>query len=428
MKTRINLCTVLFLAIAIMFAGCKKDKYDDAELRKQIAELQEQQKKADEQQKRIADLETQQKDFEAQQKDLEALVAALGNNDQITGITPITEAGAQVGYTITFKNSPAITVYNSSITSITPNADGTVTLTLTGGSKITILNMGAGTPADPRRIYNATDLDAIRNNLDGHYILMNDIALTSAWKPIGDNSTDNNTTRFTGSFDGNGHTITFENPNVVIASGNRHAGLFGYIGGNGSVRNLIVAGNITVVGTLTSYVGGIAGENRGTIENCAVLGNISVSSPNNNYAGGIAGQNWGGTINNCYATGAISASGVGGSVGGIAGANMYGIISNCVALNTSLSAAGSVVGRVYRIANNSSSSAFTNNYGRTDMGRTPAGAWTADAAGIDGANCTSTGSAPTNWGSQTFWRATLGWDNTIWDFSGISATSYPKLK
>ena len=61
MKTRINLCTVLFLAIALMLGGCEKD--DVKELKKQIAELQ------------------------AQQKALETLVAALRNNAQITSVT-----------------------------------------------------------------------------------------------------------------------------------------------------------------------------------------------------------------------------------------------------------------------------------------------------------------------------------------------------
>ena len=59
---------------------------------------------------------------------------------------------------------------------------------------------------------------------------------------------------------------------------------------------------------------------------------------------------------------------------------------------------------------------------------TPTGA----ANNKNGANCTNSTTATNGWGNPAFWTSTttngLGWDNTIWDFSGVGATSYPKLR
>lgn len=54
------------------------------------------------------------------------------------------------------------------------------------------------------RIYTAKQLDEVRNELDGKYILMNDINLSSFenWEPIGTSDEP-----FTGVFDGDGYSI-----------------------------------------------------------------------------------------------------------------------------------------------------------------------------------------------------------------------------
>ena len=84
-------------------------------------------------------------------------------------------------------------------------------------------------------IYTAEDLDNIRNNLSGKYILMNNIDLSSYdnWNPIGTSETP-----FTGELDGNGYavenmTITAEQQEAL------NAGLFGYIK-NAIVKNLTI--------------------------------------------------------------------------------------------------------------------------------------------------------------------------------------------
>ena len=70
-------------------------------------------------------------------------------------------------------------------------------------------------------IKTAEDLDNIRNDLSGKYILMNDIDLSSysSWKPIGDE-----VNNFTGEFNGNGHVIE----NLKIS--NSTEDLVGYLG------------------------------------------------------------------------------------------------------------------------------------------------------------------------------------------------------
>ena len=420
MKQQIKLTIALCLGIAIMLGGCKKDKYDDAELRKTI---EEQQKKADEQQRRI--------------ETLEALMAALENNDYITAITPITEAGAQVGYTITFSNSPTITVYNSSVTSITQNNDGTATFTLAVGNKITMpFALGAGTEADPRKIFNAADLNAMRNNLGWHYILMVDITVTD-WLPVGDRTTSSNV--FSGSLDGNGHTITINSFGYVPKSGNSYYyGLFGWIRNGGKVSKLHVAyGN---VGTIRKTDGGIEyggiasrlNDSSPLIVNCSVSGDISAvgTSSWSIYVGGIVGSMYGGTMQNCYATGSLSATdGTYNSAGGI---TCYitgdGSITACVALQTVINNGGDDTrsGRV--VANMGGGYKIEKNYAYNTMqvNGAPIATGTGTAT-KHGANSTSA-----NWSLESWWTDTgtygLGWDNTIWDFTDISADSYPKLR
>ncbi|PIQ32333.1 MAG: hypothetical protein COW63_07070 [Bacteroidetes bacterium CG18_big_fil_WC_8_21_14_2_50_41_14] len=116
--------------------------------------------------------------------------------------------------------------------------------------------------------------------------------------------------QFTGSYDGNGNLIS----SIHVNSGTNYAGLFGFIGGAGSVYNLQLSP--TVHGN--DWVGGIAGLSEGTISNCAVMGGDITG---NEYVGGLAGQNEN-SISKCYTdiTGGGSVYGVS-NIGGIAGLN-----------------------------------------------------------------------------------------------------------
>jgi len=168
------------------------------------------------------------------------------------------------------------------------------------------------------------DIGTDSANWSKNYILVDDIIFPSPsegsieWTPIGDNST-----RFTGIFNGNGKTIS----NLTISTGSS-AGMFGYIGAGGTIENL---GLIDCSITAMSLVGGIAGTNYGTIQNCYVTGTVTGS----NYIGGIAGQNgMGGVqaqIKNCYSTATVTATlnTSDSQTGGIVGTLSQGTVENC---------------------------------------------------------------------------------------------------
>ena len=78
---------------------------------------------------------------------LAALAAAVGQNDPLTGFTPVAENGAITAYKVTFKSAGDVTVYNGShIASVTEDA-ARVVFTLTDGSQIIIPKLQALTIA-----------------------------------------------------------------------------------------------------------------------------------------------------------------------------------------------------------------------------------------------------------------------------------------
>lgn len=128
---------------------------------------------------------------------------------------------------------------------------------------------------------------------------------------------------FSGTFDGNGHTVTLD-----IEGNSANVGLFRKLGGGATVKNVTVAGQVTATGK--NNVGGIAGNADGnvTIENCKNTASIKGSKA----VGGILGYSEPGsgfvTISSCANMGSVS--GTRKQVGGIAG-NVVGthIIRNC---------------------------------------------------------------------------------------------------
>ena len=111
---------------------------------------------------------------------------------------------------------------------------------------------------------------------------------------------------YTGTFDGQGHTITGLN----ISSSDNSVALFADIGGAGKVMNLQLK-DVTYNGS--TAMGGIAHGNYGTITACFVMGTLT-NTTNNGAVGGIAAINYG-TITACWFNGTITG---GSNVGGIA--------------------------------------------------------------------------------------------------------------
>ena len=160
-------------------------------------------------------------------------------------------------------------------------------------------------------------------------------APNNTWTPIGANWN----VFFSGTFDGQGHTVS----GIYINTGNGgNQGLFGinsgtiknvevkesYIRGSESVGGVCSLNNGTISdcynsGTVSgnSNVGGVCGENYGTISNCYNTGTVN----GNYYVGGVCGRSYG-SISNCYNSGTVSGNYY---VGGVCGENWGGTISNC---------------------------------------------------------------------------------------------------
>ena len=211
---------------------------------------------------------------------------------------------------------------------------------------------GDGTASAPYQISSYAQLKLFAEivNLgytDAYAILMGDIVCKNGlfdsdyatdWTPIG-----NSSNKYTGTFDGDGYTIT--GLSTPTSNSSDYVGLFGYVGSGGVVQNVkLEDANITgnshvggIVGrncgvtensvvsnssiTGQAYVGSIVGYNDGTIQNCAFIG-TSIVRGSNDYTGGIAGYN-SGTVKNSYValSGSGSISATGNNAGGIVGYN-----------------------------------------------------------------------------------------------------------
>ena len=227
---------------------------------------------------------------------------------------------------------------------------------------------GLGTAKFPYQIGDKAELvlfGSIVNGTAGNYIpaqrgacaeLTADVDLENdAWTPIGQNTGDDpkDTLAYSGTFNGNGHTISGLNVTGEFA----YSGLFGYTEG-AAIRDLTVAGKVTSTSTDSSTaVGGIIGRAKGsTIENCGNL--CAVTAPaghtggivgyaaymddssgwitgcynagkisGGDYAGGIVGTHYDNMfIYDCYNVGAISGNR---AIGGIAGSGSFVMLFNC---------------------------------------------------------------------------------------------------
>lgn len=199
------------------------------------------------------------------------------------------------------------------------------------------------------------DFAKIYHDLTASYILTADIDFGGeAMNPVGvfepksdaekDAETPNTALAFTGTFDGNGHTLS----NIKIDAADKNGvGLFGCVTGEGSwVKNLKVE-NITVKGgnytggvigfaDFGSYIegimlsgkntvegkfliGGVVGASHADIVNCEAVADVSLTDANMQGAGVIVGGQEDGNLENCTAGGSVTAPDGCYSIGGLAG-------------------------------------------------------------------------------------------------------------
>ncbi len=144
----------------------------------------------------------------------------------------------------------------------------------------TIFDGGTGAPDDPYEVATLSQLYEVRNHLDAHFILVNDIdasaTSTEAFEPIGTQNEG-----FSGVFDGDGFKIF----NLTISKpDDSYIGLFGNIESNGVIRNVHLM-DADISGDVS--VGGLAGQNNGLIEQSTIHGSVI----GGRIVGGLAGEN-----------------------------------------------------------------------------------------------------------------------------------------
>ncbi len=168
--------------------------------------------------------------------------------------------------------------------------------------------------------------------LGGTYIQTADLDLSgyTNWTPIGTASN-----KFTGTFDGNGHTI--HGLTTTGTSDNR--GLFGYTGPGSHIQNVsLTAVNVRGGGE----TGALIGYCEGDVTNCNATGTVHAASGSKHFSGGLIGKavipaagtsisirdSWA----NCAMTGTKLYTG--GLIGGVQGRNLDTMVTiqNCHAL------------------------------------------------------------------------------------------------
>jgi len=195
---------------------------------------------------------------------------------------------------------------------------------------------GSGKGEDPYQISTLEQLQAVGDsaNLDKHFIQIADIdaSETENWhngegfEPIGRRYIPGESYPFTGSFDGNGFTIS----NLTINRPEQYfVGLFGKA--SGANFSHVALENIDVSGA--HHTGGLIGSNeRGEIHGSYVTGKITGSRS----VGGLVGANTG-TISESHALIEVTGGGsnfVIAGVGGLVGYNNFGMVYTSYAVGT----------------------------------------------------------------------------------------------
>ena len=201
--------------------------------------------------------------------------------------------------------------------------DLSTTITPEAGSYYNItLDKDKGYTDDGQGNYTVTSADGLKNiaklvneqwNLGINITLTADIDLSGIdWTPIG---IDYNH-QYKGTFNGGGHTIT----GLTVTTSDQYAGLFGYIGSGGTVKDVTLEGVQIATTHSVGDAGGVAGYSYGNIENCSVSGSVSGSGMNG-IAGGVVGFQVGGSLTGCSSSATVNA---GNTAGGVAGTTNNG--------------------------------------------------------------------------------------------------------
>jgi hypothetical protein len=227
--------------------------------------------------------------------------------------------------------------------------------------------------ASSHQVADWTDLDGVRGDLGGSYELVADLDEDTAgydsvagptanggagFDPIGTVGSE-----FTGTFDGNGHTIA----GLYIDRGNdAEVGLFGAAGGGSTIRD-VALDSPDVTGKRAT--GALVGASSGTVTRSAVYGGTVVTEAGGIDAevGGIVGVIFAGKVELSQTSAVVDANG-NNEVGGFAGdIDTTGVIENCYAAG-GVTNGGDRIGGLLGDANQNST--ITDSYATGSVGGT----------------------------------------------------------
>ena len=359
-------------------------------------------------------------------------VAAPGEGtfayDEGTMVDLVTEAEEGYRFVKWTGNVSTVADVNADATTITVNGDYFITANFEELDPGTLFAGGNGTEENPYQIANWHHLYNIRDYLNNHFVLINDLKSTNAgywelasstadggkgWQPIG-----NWDSQFTGVFDGQEHEIK----NLFINRPEEGGlGLFGHTDKIGAViKNIgVVDADVTGSGAIGSLVGF---NEQGTVANCYATGSVSGDV----YAsgtGGLVGMNERGTVVNCYATSSVAGAWqYGVHIGGLVGLNEDGILSDCHA--TGSVTGGSGVGGL--VGHNQADGTVSNCYA---TGSVIGGGEASGIGGLAGSNfgtvsdCYATGSVTGGWVRGEDIGGLVGGTGSLWTMT-ISNSYY----
>ena len=227
-----------------------------------------------------------------------------GSNTYTALVAPQSVAAGTTFITCTFTNGKIFVYKMKNAADWQAGGEYTYTVSLAAARGYIIEDNGTYTVTSADGLMNVAEL-VNGGKTDINITLTADIDLTGKyWTPIGTSFKNS----YTGTFDGGGHTIT----GLTVTTNDKYAGLFGYIGNAGTVKNVVMEGVLITSNNRSSQAGGVAGFSRGTIENCSVSGSVSGTV----YVGGVVGAQRGGSITGCSSSATVKGTV---DVGGVAG-------------------------------------------------------------------------------------------------------------
>ncbi|WP_421852388.1 GLUG motif-containing protein [Marinomonas sp.] len=277
----------------------------------------------------------------------QTLGVAIGDDSGLIGLSSM-EARNQANYTgwdfdnVWYQSGDMRPILRSEAP--TPNADGVVTIS------------------------NLHQLALIGTNLNGNYKLIHDVdaantkepSAGSIWSqsgfvPLGDKNN-----HFIGTLNGGDHLVSGLTINESVRE---NVGLFGYIGTQGTVRNLGLEDGLIIGGYDSYEVGGLAGGSSGTISNVYNTGEVRARAIMSD-TGGLIGLLEGGIIESSYFAGKVSAEGRRSFVGGLVGQGYDSTITGSYSsgIVEGRAAVGGLVGISDLIIENSYSNATARTY------------------------------------------------------------------